>query len=387
LPRGDRGQRADLGTAKHKRLYFPWELMQSKVVSTAVSSPFSIRLFRTAGAVRYRPLGAFRFGLALLVAAQHFQRLLAPGDRAVFDRMGFGAIAVAVFFAVSGFVVTEANAVFYAGRPWAFLENRMIRLVPPYLAALGLAVAVHWVLWQAGWLSLWDFPHAGPPVTPARVLAGVFGLVPGVHALWPDSFEFIPFAWSLRMEVAFYAAVTLILLAPRRAVGFWLAAAWLASVVFLLQGRPGLLSCAPMFLLGVAVCLVVRGYGWLARVFFVAVLPLSAWGFASWGQHGHPVLAWQFEALAALLLMFAVLAAARSPAWFHAVDRFLGDLSYPLYLNHYAVGLVLTCAAGAGSAAFYGLGLLTSVLLAAAMAALVDGRFAAVRDRVRRARL
>jgi peptidoglycan/LPS O-acetylase OafA/YrhL len=305
----------------------------------------------------------------------------------VFDRMGFGAIAVAVFFAVSGFVVTEANIVFYNGRPWAFLENRVIRLLPPYLAALGLAVAVHALLWRAGWLDLWDFPHAGAPVTVARVLAGVFGLIPGVHVLWPDNFEFIPFAWSLRMEMAFYAAATLLLLAPRRTRAFWLVAALAASVAFLLQGRPGILSCAPMFLLGVAVCLVGRRFGWKARGFFLAVLPVAAWGFASWGQHGHPVLVWQFEALTALLLAFAMLAAARSPAWLHGIDRFLGDLSYPLYLNHYAVGLVLTCCTGVRSGALYGAGLLLSVLLSAAMAALVDGRLAGLRNRVRRAAL
>ena len=99
---------------------------------------------------QYRPFGALRLGLALLVVAQHFQHLLPEDQRTAFHRLGLGAVAVAVFFAISGFVVAEANAVFYPGRPGAFLANRLLRVVPPYFAALALSVLVHAALWQAG---------------------------------------------------------------------------------------------------------------------------------------------------------------------------------------------------------------------------------------------
>src|SRR5271168_1134737 len=92
---------------------------------------------------RYRPLGAFRFGLALMVVLQHYQHLLPPEQRRIFSSTGSGAIAVAAFFAVSGFVVAEALATFYHDRPGAFLANRLLRLGPPYIAALALSVLVH----------------------------------------------------------------------------------------------------------------------------------------------------------------------------------------------------------------------------------------------------
>ena len=362
--------------------------MQSAVVSIALSIVQSATACSALMPVRYRPFGTFRFGLAMLVVAQHFQHLLGLDDRALFDRMGFGAIAVAIFFIVSGFVVTEANAVYYVGRPWAFLENRLIRLVPPYLAALALAVAVQAALWRAGALALWDYPHAGAPLTAPRLLAGMLGLVPGLHVLLPDDFEFIPFAWSLRMEMAFYGVVTLVLVGARKwphAVGLGVMAGLLASLAFLRQGRPGMLSCAPMFLLGVAFCLAVRERGIAHKILLAASLPMAALGFASWGQHGHPVLRLQFLALGPLLVLLCTLATNRITDRWHWLDRQLGDLSYPLYLNHYVVGITLTGVSTMRGGTIYCFGLFSSVCLAVCMGALVDGRLLAVRNRLRQA--
>ncbi len=346
------------------------------------------------GVVTYRPLGAFRFGLSLLVVLQHSQHLLVPADRVVFDRTGLGMIAVAIFFVLSGFVVTEANAVFYAGRPWAFFLNRLIRLVPPYLAALALSMLVHAALFCAGRLVVWDFPGAGAPLTLPHVAAGLFGLVPGVITLRSrDAFEFIPFAWSLRMEMAFYGAALAAILAglwlglwSRPIIGASLAAGLLGSLWFLRLQRPGLLSCAPMFLTGVAICLALRRGGMLRWGFVAAALPVAALGFTSWGQHGHPVLARQGVLLALLLGLFAVLAERRAGQW-QKLDKRLGDLSYPLYLNHYVVGLVLIDVSAARGRAIYALAVVLSVGLAALMGGLVDRPLIAIRTRVRRAAL
>jgi len=342
--------------------------------------------------VSYRPLGAFRFGLSLLVVLQHSQHLLVAADRVVFDRSGLGIVAVAIFFVLSGFVVTEANAVFYAGRPWAFFLNRLIRLAPPYFAALALSMLVHAALFHAGRLALWDFPGAGDPLTLPHVAAGVFGLVPGVITLRSrDAFEFIPFAWSLRMEMAFYGmALAAILVAlwlgrwSRPIIGASLAAGLLASLWFVRLQRPGVLSCAPMFLTGVAICLALRRGGALRWGYVAAALPVAALGFTSWGQHGHPLLARQGMLLALLLGLFAVLAQLPAVSW-QKLDKRLGDLSYPLYLNHYAVGVVLTDVFAARGLGIYAVAVVSSVALAALMGGMVDRRLTAIRARVRRA--
>ncbi len=350
--------------------------MQSKVVLTAtLVSPGTPQV--------YRPLGAFRFGLAMLVMAQHFQHLLPVALRAVFDRTGFGAIAVGVFFAVSGFVVAEAHAGPYAGRPGAFLYNRLLRLVPPYLAALLLAIGIHAALWHAGVLVLWDYPHAGPPVTLARIGAGLAGLVPGLQGRLGDDFEFIPFAWSLRMEMAFYLAVTLAVSAGRAGMTGALGTALAGSAAFLLHGRPGLLSCAPMFLVGAAFSLCLKSPNPARIVYLLAVLPVAACGFASWGQHGHPVLPVQFLLLSLLLVLSALLAASAASQRWRPLDRRLGDLSYPLYLNHYGVGVLGASLGGTPGLALYAISAVGAVLLAVLMEAVAGSSFKAVRDRIR----
>ena len=341
-------------------------------------------------AARYRPLGAFRFGLALLVVLQHFQHLLPLPDRSLLSAMGFGALAVASFFAVSGFVVAEAMANFYAGRPGAFLANRALRLVPPYATALLLAVLVHAVLWHSGRLVLWDYRLSGSPLAPARLLSGVLGLVPGFRPGWfGQDFEFIPFVWSLRLEVAFYIAAAGALLGATFIGRNWPVAVAIlvglaGSAAFLLLARgPGALSTAPMFLVGVCLYLWDTRPGWGRGVLLAVAAVLAAAGFTSWRQHGAPVLAWQLPLLAVLLLLFAWLARAGRVPWRRHLDRRLGDLSYPLYLNHYVIGIVASSLARRESIGLFAVAMIGAVGLAALAERLVDRPLRRFRDRVR----
>jgi hypothetical protein len=146
----------------------------------------------------YRPLGAFRFFLALLVLFQHNMQLLAENDRIFFRHAGLGILAVAVFFVISGFIVAEANDTFYRGRPVRFMTNRVLRIVPPYLAALFVSFLVYTYLFSSNRLFLWDEPLIGSPWQPKLLLSGILDIVPFFHPrfLTHQDFEFIPFASS-----------------------------------------------------------------------------------------------------------------------------------------------------------------------------------------------
>jgi len=362
-----------------------------KAIDTTVVKGSPSFLPGAATSAMYRPLGMFRFCLALLVVLQHFQHLLPAAARVIFSRMGFGAIAVCVFFAVSGFVVAEAVAVFYAARPGAFLANRALRMVPPYLAALALAVFVHAALWQSGHLVLWDYTLVGSPLAPAKLLAGLVGLVPGFNPRWfGEDFEFIPFVWTLRMEVAFYLVTAGTLVATVKLRAGWPGAAAIgaglvmSAAFLLLSSKPGALSTAPMFLVGVSLFLFqARPEGSRAVVLLVAIV-LAAAGFVSWRQHGAPVLALQLPLLALLLALFAWLVTRRLAAGLRKrLDRRLGDLSYPLYLNHYAVGILATSLAPRASLVLYAGAVMAALLLAVCAERLVDRRLRRVRDRIR----
>jgi peptidoglycan/LPS O-acetylase OafA/YrhL len=345
---------------------------------------------KPAATARYRPLGAYRFGLALMVVLQHYQHLLPPEQRGIFSNIGSGAIAVAAFFTVSGFVVAEALATFYNDRPGAFITNRLLRLGPPYMAALALSLLVHAALWRSGRLALWDYTLTGSPLAPARLLTGLLGLVPGFNPRWlGQEFEFVPYVWSLRLEIAFYAVAAIAMAASWRLGSTWpikaaIALALAASAAFLLLAhRPGALSTAPMFLVGVAFYLRDAQRDSARTALLAVTIATAAAGFVSWRQHGAPLLAIQFPVLAVLLGLFAWLLARGASGRNKRLDRSLGDLSYPLYLNHYAVGIAAASLAPKAGWALFALSFLAAVLLAAAAERAVDRPIRALRDRIR----
>src|ERR1700748_2272948 len=110
----------------------------------------------TGSGYQYRYFGAFRLMLAVLVMVQHFGADLAPAPLASFlAPYGFGSVAVLIFFALSGFVITEAVDSVYRTRPAAFLSNRLLRIVPHFLLAVILAMLAHEFFRLAGGVRLW----------------------------------------------------------------------------------------------------------------------------------------------------------------------------------------------------------------------------------------
>jgi peptidoglycan/LPS O-acetylase OafA/YrhL len=349
----------------------------------------------------YRPFGAFRFGLAMLVVLQHGLLLLPGAGREVFYDLELGAVAVTTFFGLSGFIVAEALATFYAGRPGAFLANRALRVAPPYLAALALSVAVDAWLAGAGRLVALDAPLHGSPLAPRVVLGGVLEILPGFTArrVSGQDFSFIPFAWTLRVEMAFYlvAALASRLMAAgglgrawrRGVLGTCLAAAYGAFIVFAWRhggaagGGPLQVLCIPFFAFGL--CLFLReppGAAGVAHLVLVSGGVLL--GFTFWGQRGHPVLAYQLPLLCALFATLAVLSRVRPTSQtLRRWDARLGALSYPLYLSH---GVVLTLLAGLSTrrgALPYVLAIPLALGLAGVLHAVVEQPLRAVRTRLR----
>lgn len=298
----------------------------------------------------YRPFGAFRFALAMMVLLQHGLLLLGSGGRALFYDMELGSVAVVTFFALSGFIVAEALRRFYAGRPVAFLANRIMRVVPPYAAALALTVLVDAWLARQGWLVPLDGALHGSPLQPRVLLAAMLEVVPGlpVARISGQDFSFIPFAWTLRVEFAFYAVACLACwLASRRGesrMAGWLcgAAAYAGFAAFVLSGGHGPLQviCVPFFAFGVGAFLWLTSTGALAGAHLALAACCVLLAFPYFRQHGHPVLGFQLALIVALYAVLLALARIRhvSPG-LRRWDQRLGELSYPLYISH---GLVLT---------------------------------------------
>jgi peptidoglycan/LPS O-acetylase OafA/YrhL len=284
-------------------------------------------------------LDGLRGTAALVVVLFHFSEWLAPNQRA--NPLGHAFLAVDFFFCLSGFVIGYAYDLRRTMRPGEFLQARLIRLHP--LVVLGCT---------AGLLSfLFDpFDGAVAPIDALPVwiafLAGLF-LVP--LACLGQEREFLLFplnapAWSLFWEYVANLVYALVLWRlPRRALAVLVALAaivlagtafdsgsidggWWASNWW--RGAP---RTAFSFLAGLAVwryrAIRPTRLGYLSLSGLLAAALMAPW----------PALNWLMESGLVILLfpmIVAMGAGAQVSGWRARVCRFMGRISYPLYITH-----------------------------------------------------
>ena len=338
---------------------------------------------------RYRPFGGFRLFLAFLVVLQHFVANAGPLGF-FYDHImpyGVGSLAVLVFFCLSGFVITEAATQIYSDKPIAYLTNRFLRIVPHYVVALVIAVAVHAVFSLRGTLRISDREH--PDLLPSshafgldNIAANIFGFLPGANRLL--AFDFVDVIWAVRIEMVFYFVVFLVLLMPNR------------------QRLPALVPYA-LITLGLATVLVARQFGYGFFFFFGALLydhrrypaslPLCVLGMSLYifmfplhaNPHDLSLAIAQYSILAALIGVMTWLAFRTTTR--RAFDRACGEVSYPLYLYHQSfIILVLSLTTGYSYPAF-ATGIALSLLASYGLAQVVDPAVNRLRDIVRGGRL
>jgi peptidoglycan/LPS O-acetylase OafA/YrhL len=262
---------------------------------------------------------------ALAVCVFHFVQYntFIPPTSLAWRLSDVGRYGVDVFFVISGFIVPHAlhrSGYTIVDYP-RFLLKRLLRLEPPYLASIVLVLlltAMHWI--HLGFDSRWF------NVTWQQVL---------LHAGYVNVFFGYPWLngvyWSLAIEFQYYLAIGLIfpLLVDRRR---WPAVAVLVLLVAVALMAPGLPADRPtamfihywlcLFLMGVVAFW--HRQRFLSTRQLVVVLALLAAAHAQ--KQGIHNLSMLYGVVAALVICFANL---RS-----AIGKFLGEISYSLYLVH-----------------------------------------------------
>lgn len=299
----------------------------------------------------YRPLGALRLALALMVVMGHAAWMLGGSSfGAAVDAAKGGSAAVFSFFMLSGFILSEAFACFYDGRPLAFAKNRALKILPTFIVALIVSLAVHAWLASKGVLAE-GLRFEGYEAVPADIFGAANLLLNALSALPsvvgnlvrdalgdPERYFFVRYVWAVRVEVLFYTILALAILAGARRpelrrhglAAVWAAVAAAAACTVWPFSKD--YTYAPYFIVGV--CLF-----WRTRD------PRFAWpglaGVALAAVHAWSYLEGSLPALACLVLFAAVSAvlclSSNGDRRFQRADRMLGDVSYSLYLNQYAV--------------------------------------------------
>lgn len=254
---------------------------------------------------------------------------------------GNGGLGVAVFFVLSGFVISHSlrRGLGSVASVRTFAVRRVIRLTPPYWSAIVVAVVVHGV---AARVNGEPFSPGGYPLSVGRVsshLVYIQSLVGQPHI--NDVF------WTLALEMQFYLVLAVFLVAVhlfcRRWPGALRPLAWVAGAGTLaaarLPGEPQVVFWPLLYSFVLGAFIYWLYAGWVGRVELLAYLAGLGILFA--------VRPDAFLATS-ILIGLAIIVATFGPfdgmtTWLSQRPfRWLGRVSYSLYLVHVPVqGAVL----------------------------------------------
>lgn len=266
-------------------------------------------------------LGAVRFLLALIVAAEHTRGVNAhPGPLCEFLG-GLSAFAALLgFFIVSGFSIAAS----YARQPTGFYFRRALRILPLYVLAVVFA-------------SVAILPLGGIPTRWPQALGNLFFL----QGFVCDALQTNQMLWTISIEVVFYLVTPL--LARMTSVSIALIVA--ASVILYVAADRSSVPYYSNLRYGSAVPLLAWSWlvGFLAYrlrpAIWRALLVAGIAGMTLTLAPSHLRPAWPVTiGIVALSIAFA--ARVKAPHWLSRTFEWLGDISYPLYLFHYPLFLV-----------------------------------------------
>ena len=266
--------------------------------------------------------------------------------------LGHGYLAVDFFFLLSGFVIANAYEGKLAGGmgAWDFVKARLIRLWP--LLALGVTIGTIWRL-----LAL----HLDVAIFTAKETWAIFGrgllILPTLHSRFANTsaFPFDPPTWSLFFELAinFVYVAIFRFLSTGRLLG--LALACLVPLVLLAVKGQGLdagdtaedfwlggIRVGFPFFAGVLLCRFkdlpafqrIRAPFWVQALVLLAVMNTPNLGAAGG----------VFDLVCAVVVFPALVIAGAntvSSARETKALKLMGDLSYPAYVLHYPIYVLM----------------------------------------------
>jgi peptidoglycan/LPS O-acetylase OafA/YrhL len=324
--------------------------------------------------------GLFRFVLALMVLWSHSMLKFFPELSGWFPMLQLGSVAVSSFFVLSGYLMAEAIVNWYADRLPNFLVNRYLRIGPPLLIAALVSIAIHFTVLRAGTMIVGFEAIPQGAISNGNailaLLAPIFPLdvvVAKAFSIAPDPYyQFVRYSWAIFTELIFYW-VLFLYAAAARLVGQRLAGMVFLSAAFAMfaggtMNYGGYLSgtligeyiaripfvfhmqWTPHFLVGVLVSACARVH-WRGHALNGILLAAGVAAIVQLGLYAHT----SAEGALVVVLLYALTLGAGfrlilsdrhqysiGPLRLdRTLDRRFGNLSYPVYINHYALALAL----------------------------------------------
>jgi peptidoglycan/LPS O-acetylase OafA/YrhL len=225
-----------------------------------------------------------------------------------FPIVGYGWVGVEMFFFLSGFIICWSIPTNYnlkmAG---TFILKRIVRIEPPYLFSMGIALLVN-ILWDVHYKFNWT-----------DIL---------FHLAYLNNFFGRPYLsvvyWTLGIEFQYYLFIALFFPFIIRKWGAW-AITSLCFLPIFIGARWGLLTTVfTFFSLGILYYLYLKGIKKISEVLLLGII-ISVLGVYE------QTLAQTLAALLALLLLIL-------PLKSNAIVSFFSKISFSLYLTHEIIG-------------------------------------------------
>ncbi len=289
--------------------------------------------------MRIRGIELSRGIAALLVVVYHTTQLLA--DRPPFGGFfHFGHAGVEFFFVLSGFIITYVHGD-DAGRPpeiYRYSFKRLTRIYPTYWAVFALYEALFLLSPTKAGLERQAWP-----------LIRSFFLLPS------SEYPIVGVAWTLSYELLFYGLFAILLL--HRRLGMAVLAVWL-MVLTLVATETAVQGTAPIhvglgavllspynfcFFFGIGVAILARR-DFVLRPFpflFIGCVIFLAAGAWEWWAAAKAAWSLVYGAASALIVYGLATAETHGRLPSHPAWSIAGEISYPLYLTHMLVLLVV----------------------------------------------
>ncbi|MBC7004155.1 acyltransferase [Photobacterium sp. BZF1] len=263
---------------------------------------------------------------------------------------GFGEYAVFTFFCLSGYLMTYIMQTNYGystnGRKKYFI-NRLLRIYPLYLGAMLFSVLII-ILFSESYTSSIIFNLKFPDST-TNFFENIFLIITN-H----KNNALVPPAWALTVEIIYYALIGLGLSKNKTITWLWFCFGFLYTVfihIYKLDwwdyGYFHPLAASLPFSIGALmyhykeqVSAKIKPFSNLKTAFSLYIIILANWVIAYklnllYGS------GFYFNSIINVVLLAVLANIETSSTQIKIIDKRLGDLSYPIYLMHWSIAVIV----------------------------------------------
>jgi len=282
--------------------------------------------------------GIYRFSLSMLVVLAHLWTNLTNWT---------GIYAVFAFYMLSGYLMCRVLNTKYGFTQTgiiAYASNRALRIYPPYLAVLLIAI-----------ITVAAFPITATNLNPAldyptNLTGWVHNFI--IFGINGDYQRLIPPAWSLDIELSFYLLIPVIARSKKISILAFVTSS-IATIALIATDAPftdryySLAGCSWPFTIGVLIGLYknkIKLPGITIPISITITTLYIIYSGDIWEEPGK----WGFY-LSTLLFTLVLINLANIkinniPTILRKSDKYLGSLAYPIFLCHWHVSTILLAA-------------------------------------------